>query len=78
MPGLLKDVAKASSLIPHATLDQLAAFEAKGIISGGMRPKVEAAAGFVRAGGGRSVIAQLSAGPAALRGEAGTTIVRDT
>ena len=46
--------------------------------AGGMRPKVEAAAGFVRAGGGRSVIAQLSAGPAALRGEAGTTIVRDT
>jgi carbamate kinase len=40
-----------------------------------MRPKVEAAAGFARAGG-RAVIAQLAEGPAALRGQAGTTIVR--
>jgi carbamate kinase len=45
---------------------------------GGMRPKVEAAAGFARESGGRAVIAHLAAGPAALRGEAGTTIVRDT
>ena len=43
--------------------------------AGGMRPKVEAAAGFARAGG-RAVIAQLGEGPAALRGQAGTTIVR--
>lgn len=42
VPGLLRDVTKASSLIPHATLDELATFEAKGIISGGMRPKVVA------------------------------------
>jgi len=42
VPGLLKDVAKASSLIPHATLDDLAALEAQGVITGGMRPKVTA------------------------------------
>ena len=41
---------------------------------GNMRPKVEAAAEFVRAGGKRAVIAALGAGPAALRGETGTTI----
>jgi carbamate kinase len=46
--------------------------------AGGMRPKVEAAAGFARDSGGRAVIAHLGAGPAALRGQAGTTIVRDT
>ena len=45
---------------------------------GGMRPKVEAAAGFARESGERAVIAHLAAGPAALRGQAGTTIVRDT
>jgi carbamate kinase len=44
--------------------------------AGGMKPKVEAAAGFVRRGGGRAIIATLSEGPAALRGETGTTIMR--
>ena len=48
-----------------------------GVNEGGMRPKVEAAAGFVRTAGGRAIIARLDDGPAALRGEAGTTIVRD-
>ncbi|HTC25139.1 MAG TPA: carbamate kinase, partial [Gemmatimonadales bacterium] len=47
-----------------------------GVNEGGMRPKVEAAAGFVEASGARAVIARLTDGPAALRGEAGTTIVR--
>jgi carbamate kinase len=46
--------------------------------AGGMKPKVEAAAGFARESGARAVIAELGAGPAALRGQAGTTIVRDT
>jgi carbamate kinase len=46
--------------------------------AGGMKPKVEAAAGFARESGGRAVIAHLGAGAAALRGQAGTTIVRDT
>ena len=51
--------------------------EAGAFDAGGMRPKVEAAAGFARESGGRAVIAHLGAGPAALRGQAGTTIVRD-
>lgn len=42
VPGLLKDINRSSSLIPHATLDDLARFEAQGVISGGMRPKVAA------------------------------------
>jgi carbamate kinase len=47
-----------------------------GVNEGGMRPKVEAAAEFARVSGGRAIIARLNDGPAALRGEAGTTIVR--
>lgn len=58
-----------------AEVDALMA--AGGVNEGGMRPKVEAAAGFVRTAGGRAIIARLDDGPAALRGEAGTTIVRD-
>ena len=58
-----------------AEVDALLA--AGGVNEGGMRPKVEAAAGFVRTAGGRAIIARLDDGPAALRGEAGTTIVRD-
>lgn len=45
--------------------------------TGSMRPKVEAAADFVRSGGARAVIAELSQGLAALRGEAGTTITTE-
>jgi carbamate kinase len=48
-----------------------------GLAAGSMKPKLEAAAGFVRSGGRRAVIARLSDGPAALRGETGTTIERD-
>lgn len=48
-----------------------------GLDAGGMKPKVEAAASFAAATGGRAIIAHLAAGPAALRGETGTTIVRD-
>jgi carbamate kinase len=40
-----------------------------------MGPTVEAAAGFVRDGGTRAVIADLEDATAALRGETGTTIV---
>jgi carbamate kinase len=47
-----------------------------GVNEGGMRPKVEAAAEFARVSSGRAIIARLNDGPAALRGEAGTTIVR--
>jgi carbamate kinase len=65
-------------------LRRLALAEAEALLrreafpAGSMRPKVEAAAGFVRGGGARAVIARLSDGPAALRGETGTTIARDT
>ena len=45
--------------------------------TGSMRPKVEAAADFVRAGGERAIIAELSHGLAALQGEAGTTIIKE-
>jgi carbamate kinase len=44
--------------------------------AGGMKPKMESAADFVRRGGKRAIIARLSDGPAALRGETGTTITR--
>ncbi len=43
VPGLLKDVSRPSSLVPHATLVELAVLEAQGIVSGGMRPKAAAA-----------------------------------
>jgi carbamate kinase len=56
-------VAQAERMIVEGSLD-----------AGGMKPKIEAASAFVRRGGGRSIIAQLSDGPAALRGETGTTI----
>ncbi len=59
-------VSRADTLIAEGAFD-----------AGGMRPKVEAAAGFVRASIGRAIIAHLTSGPAALRGETGTTIVRD-
>lgn len=58
-------VAEAEALIGSGALDE-----------GGMRPKVEAAAVFARSGG-RAIIARLSGGPAALRGETGTTITRE-
>jgi carbamate kinase len=58
-------VEQAESMIASGSVD-----------AGGMKPKIEAAAGFVRRGGGRAIIARLSDGPAALRGDTGTTIVR--
>ena len=56
--------------------DQLLQGEELG--TGSMRPKVEAAADFVRTGGERAIIAELARGPAALQGEAGTTIAKET
>ena len=58
-----------------AEADQLLA--GKELATGSMRPKVEAAADFVRAGGERAVIAELAQGLAALAGASGTTITRD-
>ncbi len=42
---------------------------------GSMRPKVQASVDFVRGGGARAIIADLSRGIEALRGETGTTII---
>jgi carbamate kinase len=58
-------VAQAERMMADGSLD-----------AGGMKPKIEAASAFVRRGEGRAIIAQLSDGPAALRGESGTTIER--
>lgn len=44
---------------------------------GSMRPKVEAAAAFVRRGGRRALIAHLEQGREAIRGERGTTIAEE-
>ena len=69
----------AARAIPRMTAGQAEALIAGGgLDEGGMKPKVEAAAAFARATGGRAIIAGLSRGPAALRGETGTTITRDT
>jgi carbamate kinase len=68
----------AARPLRRLTLKEVADLVASGGVNeGGMRPKVEAAAAFVEASGGRAIIARLNDGPAALRGEAGTTIVRN-
>jgi carbamate kinase len=69
----------AARPVPRMTVSQAEAMIAGGgLDEGGMKPKVEAAAAFARDTGGRAIIARLSGGPAALRGETGTTIARDT
>jgi carbamate kinase len=81
---ILTDVRKVQrgfgSLSPE-DLDRITATEAAGLLEGGefgagsMRPKIEAAIGFVASGGGRTLIGDLDEAPAILRGEAGTAIV---
>ena len=80
---ILTDVKKVQrgygTLMPE-DLDHLSVAEAAELLKAGefekgsMGPKVEAAVGFVRAGGGRAVIADLKDASAALAGEAGTLI----
>lgn len=67
------DRARRLSRLSVAEARQLAGSGALG--AGSMRPKVEAALHFVEAGGDRAIIAALEDGPAALAGEAGTTIL---
>lgn len=68
----------AARPLPRLTVGEAEALIARGgLDEGGMRPKVESAAAFVRAGGGRAIIARLSGGAAALRGQGGTTITGD-
>lgn len=64
--------------IDRLTLVEADALLASGALgAGSMRPKVEAAADFVRAGGERAIIAELAQGLQALRGETGTTITKE-
>lgn len=82
---ILTDVPKVQrgfgSLMPE-DIDRLTVAEAKAMAkrgefgAGSMGPKVEAAVGFVDSGGQRAVIADLDDAQAALRGEAGTELVR--
>ena len=58
-----------------AEADQM--LQGKELGTGSMRPKVEAAADFVRGGGERAIIAELAQGLAALHGEAGTTVTKE-
>lgn len=67
----------------QAPIRRLSIAEADQLLQGGelgtgsMRPKVEAAADFVRSGGERAIIAELAHGLAALAGDAGTTIAKE-
>ena len=70
---------------PHAeplrrlTLEEADALLQSGELGvGSMRPKVEAAAAFLRGGGRRAIIAHLADGLAAIRDETGTTITGAT
>ena len=60
-------------------IDELTVDEAARLLEdlpeGSMRPKLEAALGFVRDGGKLAVIASLDAAPEAIEGKAGTRIV---
>jgi carbamate kinase len=67
----------------QAPIGRLTVAEAERLLAGGelgegsMRPKVQAAVHFVRAGGRRAVITHLARGKAALAGETGTSITGD-
>jgi carbamate kinase len=58
-------------------LEAEALLQAAELGTGSMRPKVEAAVAFVRAGGRRAIIAHLERGLEAIRGDTGTVIVGD-
>lgn len=83
---VLTDVAKVQrgygSMLPE-DIDTMTVSEGRRLLkrgefgAGSMGPKVEAALGFLKAGGSRVVIADLDQAPEALRGEAGTQIVPD-
>ncbi|MGQ0540132.1 MAG: carbamate kinase [Gemmatimonadaceae bacterium] len=65
-------------LIAHVTADEAEAYDRDGQFGeGSMAPKVRAAIDFVRHTKGRAVIAELSRGRAAVRGDAGTTITAE-
>jgi carbamate kinase len=62
-------------LLERLTPEEAEAMVADGTLpAGSMGPKVEAAVGFLRAGGSKAIIASLDDAPEALQGHAGTTI----
>ena len=81
---ILTDVKKVQrgygSFMPE-DLDRLTVKEATALLkkgefgAGSMGPKMEAAVGFVKAGGSRAIIGELSEASEALRGDAGTQVV---
>jgi len=82
---MLTDVEKASlnfRLPNQIDLDKITTTEAKQYLqeghfaSGSMAPKIEAGIKFVESGGEKAVISSLEMGRTALKGKAGTTIVR--
>lgn len=77
--AVYQDFGTASAVaIPRMTVAEAERLVASGRLGeGSMRPKVDAAISFLRSGGRRAVIAELGSGPAALRGETGTTIVAE-
>jgi carbamate kinase len=66
-----------------APIHRMSVAEARALVesgqlgAGSMQPKVEAALSFVERSRGRATIARLADGPAAMRGETGTTIVAE-
>ncbi len=50
VPGLLRDVAQPSSLVPFATPEELTELEAQGAVAGGMKPKLAAVKAALAAG----------------------------
>lgn len=68
-----KETQRALGRLTVAEADELLRSGALG--EGSMAPKVEAAAGFVRGGGERAIIARLDQGREAVAGRAGTEIV---
>ncbi len=68
--------APGASVIRSLTVDEADALRAAGALgAGSMRPKVEAAATFVRSSGRRAIIARLDRGLEAVQGNHGTEIV---
>ncbi len=56
IPGLLKDVNNASTLIPHINVDEVEGLIDSGIISGGMIPKMQSCEKAVRSGVKKAVM----------------------
>lgn len=63
--------------LARLSVDEAVSLDALGAFGeGSMAPKIRAAIEFVRSTGGRAVITELSRGPDAVHGRAGTTIAR--